>query len=140
MGGRVAEELSVEHQRRQEIEVVNAQLHYEIEQLRATAQHDRTQAQRQHEDMARRLQALEQELEATRGGGANGVGLHAPHEDVPPSAPAISIAQPQQPPNAVLQVRGAGSPECNGYYKEDGTLRCVALLHIYVYDCCFEGH
>ena len=128
MDGRVAEELSVEHQRRQEIEVINAQLHDEIERLRATAQHDRTQAERQHEYMARRLQVLEQELEATRrGGGATGVpGLHAPHEDVPPITAAISIAQPQQPPNAVFQVRGAGTPECNGYYKKNGKLCCLA--------------
>ena len=34
----------VERQRRQEIELTNAQLHDEIEQLRATAQHERTQA------------------------------------------------------------------------------------------------
>ena len=124
--GRVAQELSVEHQRRQEIEVINAQLHDEIEQLRATAQQDRAQAERQHEDMARRLQLLEQELEATRrGGGATGV-LHAPHDDVPPITPAISIAQPQQPPNAVFQVRGAGTSKCNGYFKENGKLCCLA--------------
>ena len=123
MDVRVEEDLRAEQQRCQEIEVANAQLHNEIEQLCATAQHDRAQAERQHKDMARRLQVLEQELEATRhGGGATGV-LHAPHEDVPP---AISIAQPQQPTNAVFQVCGAGTAECNGYYKEDGKLRCLA--------------
>jgi hypothetical protein len=88
----------------------------------ATAQRERTQVERQHEQMARRLQVLEQELEATRrGGGATGQLHDSPHEDVPP---AIAIAQ--QPPNAVLQIIGAGSHECNGFYKDDGKTRWLA--------------
>ncbi len=111
-----------ERERRRELELTNAYLHDEIEQLRATAQRERTQVERQHEQMARRLQVLEQELEATRrGGGAIGQLHDSPHEDVPP---AIAIAQ--QPPNAVLQIIGAGSPECNGFYKDDGKTRWLA--------------
>ena len=120
----------VERQRRQEIALTNARLQDEIEQLRATAQYERTQAQRQHEQMARRLEVLEHELEATRrGGGATRPRLHAPHEDVPPLAPAIAIAQ--RPPNAIFQVTGAGSAQCNGFYKEDGKIPCQPC----VYEC-----
>ena len=102
-----------ERQRRAQIEVVNAQLHEEIDRVRAQAE----LAQRQLLEAEQRVAQLERTLGSARVEQAQAAGGQTtrrllPREGVPPSATI--------PIGAKFQVHNAGDARVNGFYKENG--------------------
>ena len=110
-----------ERQRREEIEVVNAQLHEENERLRAQCFEAEQSVERLERELAMAL--LDQGAGTGRRDAASGGGMAArslPREGVPPQRATPAAAQ--HPAGAVLRVDNAGMSECNGFYKENGVL------------------
>ena len=102
-----------ERQRRAQIEVVNAQLHEEIDRVRAQAE----LAQRQLLEAEQRVAQLERTLGSARVEQAQAAGGQTtrrllPREGVPPTATI--------PAGAKFQVHNAGDARVNGFYKENG--------------------
>ena len=113
-------ETQSERRRRQDIEVVNAQLLEENDRLRAEV-HD---AQRQRLEAERRVARLERELgaahvEQARVGGGEMV-RRLPKEGVPPARAIAAV-----PAGAKFRVDNAGESRANGFYKENGASRFV---------------
>ncbi len=119
-----------ERQRREEIEALNAQLHAEIEELRA--QVDTAVATADQERL--RVARLERELAAAKledqGGGG---GRSVPGEGGLPERAIAAVAQ--HPLGAVLRVDNAGSTNANGFYKKNGAqtpmLAIVRRCHVW---------
>ena len=124
-----------ERQRREEIEVVNAQLHEENERLRAQCFEAEQSVERLERELAMALR--DQEAGAGRRDPAGGGGMAArflPREGVPPQR-AMPVAA-QHPVGAVLRVDNAGSTEYNGFYKENGALAPLFVLYArWIYQC-----
>ena len=126
-----------ERQRREEVEVLNAQLHAEIEELQAQLA-QRLDAEQRVERLERELAKAQLEKAAgASGGGSDGrMAGRPPTEGVPPRRAFAAVAQ--HPPGAVFRVDNAGSADVNGFYKENGAqtrslayctpLQCVGLI------------
>jgi len=124
-----------ERQRREEIEVVNAQLHEENERLRAQCFEAEQSVERLERELAMALR--DQEAGAGRRDPAGGGGMAArflPREGVPPQRAMPDAVL--HPVGAVLRVDNAGSTEYNGFYKENGALAPLFVLYAcWIYQC-----